>query len=40
VDLYVETTTDKLTRLKTPRRFCKNDQMNYENLPQPIWLCT
>jgi len=26
--------------LKTPRRFCKIDQMNYENSPQPIWLCT
>jgi len=36
--MYVNTATDKLTQ--TPRRFCKTDQMNYENSPQPIWLCT
>jgi len=29
--MYVDTSTDKLTRIKTPRRFCKIDQMNYEN---------
>jgi len=34
--LYVDTTTDKLTKIRTPRRFCKTDQMNCENLPQQI----
>jgi len=28
--------TDKLTTIRTPRRFCKIDQMNYENSPQQI----
>jgi len=32
--MYVGTTTDKLTRMRTPRRFCKIDQMNYENSTQ------
>jgi len=31
-----DTTADKLTRLIIPRRFCKIDQMNYENTRQPI----
>ena len=30
----------QLTRIRTPRRFCKIDQMNYENSPQQIQLCT
>jgi len=32
--MYVDTTTDKLIRIRTPRRFCKIDQMNYENSTQ------
>jgi len=39
VDLYVDTITDKLTTIRTSRRFCNFDRMNYENLPQPIWIC-
>ena len=27
---------DTLTTIRTPRRFCKIDQMNYENSPQQI----
>ena len=34
VDLYVDTTTDKLTTIRTSRRFCKIDQINYENSSQ------
>jgi len=30
----------QLTRIRTPRRFCEIDQINYENAPQQIWLCT
>jgi len=30
----VDTTMDKLTRIRTPRRFCKIDQINYENSTQ------
>jgi len=26
----------QLTRIRTPRKFCKIDQMNYENSPQQI----
>jgi len=36
----VDTTTDKLIRIRTPRMFCKIDQFNYENSAQQIWLCT
>jgi len=32
--MHVDTTTDKLTRIRTPRRFCKIGQMNYENSTQ------
>jgi len=32
--MCVDTTTDKLTRIRTPRRFCKIDQLNYENSTQ------
>jgi len=32
--MYVDTTTDKLTIIRTSRRFCKIDQMHYENSPQ------
>jgi len=36
VDLYVDTTADKFTTIRTPRRFCKIDMTNYENSPQHI----
>jgi len=32
----VDTITDKLTAIRTSRRFCRIDQMNFGNLPQKM----
>jgi len=38
--LYVDKTIGQLTKARTPRRLKKTEQMNYENSPQQIQLCT
>jgi len=34
------TTIGQLTKVRTPRRLNKNEQMNSENSPQQIQFCT
>jgi len=37
---YIDTTFAQLTKVRTPHRILKNEQINYKKSPQQIQLCT